>query len=76
MANFILGVEKGVGDGPRLGWEGAMGTLGDTLADVSPRLASVIRNRRLLFNAAPELEKASGYTLDALEKLLETAPIL
>lgn len=60
---IILGVEN---PGDALIWEGRMALLADNLAPVAPITASVIRNRRLCFAAAPWLSKDAGMTCSGI----------
>lgn len=63
--NFILGVEK-----DEMGWRGYMAIAADTLAHAAPRTANIIRNRRLMFGAAPSSIPAE-YRLESIARLLE-----
>lgn len=66
--NFILGVENS--DERRIAWQGAMGCLADHMADIAPKTAGIIRNRRLLFHVEPRLCLEANLTLADFRKLL------
>ena len=68
-ANFTLGVENS--KNMRFAWEGAMAVAADELAPLAPKTASMLRNRRLLFFASPELARESGYGAEDVAELLE-----
>lgn len=68
---FILGVEN-MTPTQRLAWEGRMATLGDDLAHWAPRTAAMVRARRLMFVASPELSVEAGYGMDDLENAIKT----
>lgn len=66
----ILEVENEHTEESRLSWEGALGNLADHVVNSAPALASMLRNRRLLFSADPIQAVAAGYSIcDVLAKL-------
>lgn len=70
LGEITLGVENQ--DTWRLVWEGLMAELGDMLAPVAPKTAAMVRARRLMFVASPELAVESGYGMDDLGNAIRT----
>lgn len=64
---IILGVEN---SNDAILWEGKMALLADSVAPVAPVTASILRNRRLCFAAAPWLSKDAGMTCSGILDLL------
>lgn len=71
IRQFILGVEN-MDSHQRMIWEGLMATLGDTLSQLAPKTAAMVRARRLMFVASPELSVEAGYGMDDLENAIKT----
>lgn len=60
-----------VTESARLTWEGAMATSADYIAQLAPKAANMLRNRRLLFVSDPRLLKESGFGLDPVIEALK-----
>ena len=67
--NFIPEVENS--ETGRLAWEGAMGCFADAIAELAPKTANMVRNRRLLFHVNPKLCEQAGMTLADVREILE-----
>ena len=44
-------------------WEGVVATAAESVAELAPKAANILRNRRLMFVGAPELAEESGYAM-------------
>ena len=45
-------------------WEGMVAAAAESIAELAPKTANMLRNRRLMFVGAPELLADSGYAMD------------
>lgn len=67
---FIHGVENS--EALRISWEGAMANASSLVAQTATETARLLRNRRLMFKAAPELALESGYSCADLIDIMKT----
>lgn len=72
IANSILGVENPTRE-QCMEWEGRMASLGDFLSQAAPKTSAMVRARRLMFVASPQLTHDAGYGMDDLETALRTS---
>lgn len=56
----------------RFEFSGLMATSAEALASVAPKLANMLRDRRLAFTASPDLMDEAGYSMKALKEQLNS----
>jgi len=57
------------GNQEQIGWLGGMASMADELSVLAPNTANMLRNRRLMFSAAPALAKESGYVMEDIAEI-------
>ena len=72
VTNSIVDYKKRADYEARIAFEGALATVAETAAQVAPTFANMLRNRRLMFRASPDLAEESGYGVEDIITFLRT----
>ena len=76
ILDALISAEYGDSENQKTLYQGYMGTLADQLVNTYPDISNILRNRRLMFKAAPQLVKNTEYDCkDLREALLHSVKV-